>query len=126
MGINIINKSTIRGKNNRVNVNGIEINIPNGSSVSVQNGTVYIDGKEYKNEELKDKQIVNLIVNGDPQNVNASNVEVNGTVKNNIDASGNVTVYGDMEANIDAMGNVTINGSHTGKIDAMGNVITGK
>jgi|GEM_PF-766141 len=122
----IKNKVSINGGNNRVNVNGIEIEVPSGSSVSIQNGTVYVDGKEYENEELKDKQIVNLIVNGDPNNVSASNVEVNGTVKNSIDASGNVTVYGDMEANIDAMGNVTINGSHTGKIDAMGNVITGE
>lgn len=122
----IKNKVTMNGRNNRVNVNGIEIDVPNGSSVSVQNGTVYIDGKKYENEELKDKQVVNLIVNGNPKNVSASNLEVNGTVKNSIDASGNVTVYGDMEASIDAMGNVTINGSHTGKIDAMGNVITGK
>ena len=111
---------------NRVNVNDIEIDVPSGSSVSIQNGTVYIDGKKYENEKLKDKQVVNLIVNGNPKNVSASNVEVNGTVKQSIDASGNVTVYGDMEANIDAMGNVTINGSHTGKIDAMGNVVTGE
>ncbi|WP_024622487.1 hypothetical protein [Metaclostridioides mangenotii] len=125
MGNYIKNKVTMSGRNNRVNVNGVEIDIPNGSSVSIQNGTVYIDGKKYENEELKDKQVVNLIVNGNPQNVSATNVEVNGTVKQSIDASGNVTVYGDMEASIDAMGNVTINGKHTGKIDAMGNVTAG-
>ena len=90
---------------NSINVNGIKINVPSGSNITINNGEVYVNGELYENEELKDKKIVKLIINGDVKNVQSDvdveckNVNGNVTCGRDCDVSGNIT--GDVKAGRD-------------------------
>lgn len=97
--------------NSKVNVNGVTIKTPSNASISVVNGKVYVNGKRYDGEELKDKQVVNVIIQGDVKD---------------IECDGNVTINGDTNGHIKCGGNCSVSGSHRGSINAGGNVITGR
>lgn len=60
------NNQSINMSNGSVSVNGKTINVPNGANVSVINGQVYVDGK--LQDDFSDNQI-NLIINGDINNL---------------------------------------------------------
>lgn len=111
----------------RTTINGVEINVPSGASICIINNKVYINGEEYKGEDLKEKEIVNVIINGEVGDISCSNsVEVHGNVLGDIEAGNSVRVEGDAKGNIDCGNSVRIEGSHTGTIDAGGSVKIGK
>lgn len=112
--------------NGRMEVNGVKINVPKGANVRIENGEVYINGKKYEGEDLKGKEVVNLIVVGEVNKVEClGSVTVNGKVGGAIDCGGSVSVSGDAEGHIDCGGSVSIKGKHNGRIVAGGRVITG-
>lgn len=120
---NKITNSTIISGDNKAIVNNVEIDIPEGASVSIKNNKVYINGKEYKDEKLENKEPINIIVNGNAENISCGNsVEVKGNVTGDIDCGNSVKIGGDMLGDIDCGNSVNISGNHTGDIDAGGSV----
>ena len=88
--------------NSSINVNGIKINVPNGSNITINNGELYVNGKLYENEELKDKKIVKLIIEGDVGDVR-SQVDVQcKNVNGNVNAGRDVDVSGNITGNVNA------------------------
>lgn len=117
MGINI---SKIKGFNNcisssgntsRVTVNGRTI-VVNGGSISVVNGRVFVDGKEYTDNDIFKK------------GYSIQNVTIEGCV-GSVDCGGSVTVKGNVDGDIDCGGSVSISGEHKGSIDCGGSVKIG-
>lgn len=107
-----------------VTTNGKTITIEgNHKNVSVINGTIYVDGKPYKESDSEKKEsgfekyeVVKVIINGNVENVNAANVEINGDVSGGVDGT-NITVSGDVGGDIDGT-NVRVGGNVNGDIDA--------
>lgn len=121
--INGISNNIITNIKGKTIVNGVTIDTPAGASVSVINGKVYVNGKEYTDEKLVSSPVVNVVINGDVENINCGgSVEVNGKVNGSIDCGGSCTIEGDVEGSIDTGGSVTIRGDHQGPIDAGGSV----
>ena len=80
----------------KVTINGETIEVPKNSSVSVINGVLYVNGKKYNEGNLKDKQVINLTIIGDVNNIDCGgHVEVTGIVNGDIDCGGSVTIKGD-------------------------------
>ena len=90
---------------NSINLNGVQINVDKNANITIKNGTIYIDGKLYENEELKDKKIVKLIIEGDVKNVQSDvDVEcknINGNVNCGRDCDVNGNIIGDVKAGRD-------------------------
>ena len=98
-------------------INGQVINCT-GSNISIQNGTVIVDGKVIQSDIGNNAEI---IINGDVNSIDCSgSVEVHGNC-GSIDCSGSCKVDGDVHGNIDASGSVTC-GNVSGDIDASGSV----
>lgn len=95
---------------NSVTVNGISINVPNGSSISVINNQVYIDGV--------------LSKGGEPVN-NILKIEVHGDITLN-QCDGNLHVLGNIRGPVSVDGNLQCSGQINGDVRADGNVICGK
>lgn len=117
---------SIFNNNNKVFINGKEINIPGGNNVSIIKNRVFIDGKEVdtSNTVLNNMNaIVNVIIEGNVDKVKCSGyVEVKGNVFTKIDCGGRVEITGEVKGDIDCGGRVEIHGSHIGEIDAGGSV----
>ncbi len=90
-----------------INVNGKTVNI-SGGTISIINGKIYVDGKEYKNENLKDDYVIESVI-------------VHGNV-GNIECGGNVAVYGDVDGSVECGGNVNIRGNQRGDVACGGNI----
>lgn len=119
--------SSVHMSNSNVTVNGVSIKVPKNASVSVVNGKVFVNGKEYNGEELQNKQVVNLIIIGDVSNVNCNgSVNVYGNVNSSIDCGGSISVDGSVTGDIDCGGSSKVGGYHIGNIDAGGSVTTGR
>ena len=74
-------------------------------------------------KKLENKEPVNIIVNGNAENISCGNsVEVKGNVTGDIDCGNSVKIGGDMQGDIDCGNSVNISGNHTGDIDAGGSV----
>lgn len=102
-----------------VMINGRRISVPNGSSVSINNGEIFVNGEKYEDDKLKYKEIVHLIVNGDVGSIVSDvSVEINGNVDGDIDAGTSVKVNGNMIGDIDSGTSTTVYGNQTGKIEA--------
>ena len=79
---NIINNSCIMsGSNNSISINngnitinGETVEVPKNSRISVINGTLYVDGKKYNNDNLKDKEIINLTIIGDVGSIDCGEI----------------------------------------------------
>ena len=104
---------------NKININGKTYNAPDGCSVSVKNGEVYIDGKLI--DDIPSRTYIEITVIGDCKEVttDAGNINIKGNVEGNVsNDAGNIYIEGDVS------GNVTID---TGNIIAnhiSGNVST--
>lgn len=84
--------------------------IVKGNNVSVVNGKIVVDGKEFHGEDIfKEDYCI-------------QNVTIEGNVKS-VDCGGSVIVNGNVEGSIDCGGSVNINGDHKGSIDCGGSVI---
>ena len=102
--------NSISMSNGKVTINGETIELPKNSSVSVVNGVLYVNGKKYNEDNFKDKQIINLTIIGDVNNIECGgHVEVTGNVNGDIDCGGHVTIKGNYGGgNIDCGGSVKI------------------
>lgn len=110
---------------NQMQINGVMINVPSNASVSIINGQLYVNGKKYDGEELENKQVVHVTIQGDIEDIDCGgSVTVNGSVNGYIDCGGSVKVDGSVDGPIDCGGSCTILGNHQGRIDAGGSVIT--
>ncbi|MBR0488197.1 hypothetical protein IJJ39_00765 [Candidatus Saccharibacteria bacterium] len=110
---------------NIVRVNGKRINIPNGHSVSIINGDVFVDGRRYtENENLKQ---VNIVIEGSCDSLrvySCNQVEVKGDVRGVLEAGGSVIVHGNAHNKVDAGGDIHC-GDVGGDVDAGGSVTCG-
>lgn len=108
---------------NQMQINGVTIDVPSNASVSIVNGQLYVNGKKYDGEELQNKQVVHVTIQGDIKEIDcAGSVTVNGNVNGSIECGGSVTVSGNVEGSIDCGGSCHISGNHQGSIDAGGSV----
>lgn len=123
---NNINHSSIITKNgvSKVTINGVT-RIIKGNNISIQNNKIFVDGKEYIDEEnidLMSSKIINITINGDIESIDtAGDLNVIGNC-GNIDCAGSCKIEGDVNGDIDCAGSCNINGKHIGKIDACGSV----
>ena len=110
---------------NVISVNGKRISIPNGHSVNIINGDVFVDGRYYtENENLKQ---VNIVIEGSCDSLQVDScdqVEVKGDVRGVLKAGGNVIVHGSAHNEVDAGGSIHC-GDVGGDVDAGGNVTCG-
>jgi hypothetical protein len=108
---------------NKVTVNGKTFEVPNGN-ISVINGKIFVNGKEFKGEDigLKDNyQVVNVVIEGDVDKIDCiGSVEVKGNVYKGIDCGDSVSITGNVDGKISCGGSVSITGEHKGGIDAGG------
>lgn len=111
-------------------VNGKKINVPSGSSLSVINNKVYIDGKEYNEREvveaIDNSKEIKIEITGDVTKLDAesSSVTVNGNVTRDLYVSSGTAFVSGSVNDIDAGNQCTINTNNiTGDIDA-GNMCT--
>lgn len=88
MGINI---GRIFQSGGSTIVNGVRINVPSGSNISIIDGQVYVDGKPYESEDLKDKSVVTLIIDGNVNNVTSDVSVTCRNVEGNVKAGTSVT-----------------------------------
>lgn len=117
----INNSVSMSGRNNKCVVNGKTINVPSGATVSVSNGKVYVNGKEYVEDGLDKLEVVHLTVNieGDARRVDSEcEVVINGNVNGSIDSGMNVTVNGDVDGDISSGMSLTIKGNQTGSANS--------
>ena len=109
--------------NSNNTINGISIS---GNNISISNGKIIVDGKEYKPDDDKRLAITHVTVQGSVVKLEVSqgNVTVTGNTGDIECDQGNVTVGGSVTGNIECdMGNIDIQGSVSGSASAdMGNV----
>jgi hypothetical protein len=118
------NCNSISCNNGTITINGKQIQA-NGN-ISIVNGKVFVNGKELEDKDMtfNSNSIVNIKVEGDVQEINCNgSVEVVGNVGGTIDCGGSVQISGDVNGSIDCGGSVQIQGKHEGEIDAGGSVI---
>lgn len=86
------------------NGNRIEVS---GSNISVINGRVFVDGKEYTDEDKNVKyKDITIVVNGSPEVVRneSGNIIVRGDVKGNVGAaSGDIEISGNVGGNVSTL-----------------------
>ena len=120
--IKYVNNGTIMsGRNNTCKVNGKTINVPNGASVSVANGKVYINGKEHTEDDLENKEVVHLTINveGDVKRVEADcELVVNGNVNGNVSSGMSANINGNVDGDVRAGMSVDIDGNQTGSVSS--------
>ena len=96
---------------NTININGKTYNAPDGCSVSVKNGEVYIDGKLI--DDSPSKTHIEITVIGDCKEVttDAGNINIKGNVEGNVVSdAGNISVEGYVNGNVTIdTGNVIAN-----------------
>lgn len=116
---NIISNSSIMQGGRTCNVNGVTIEVPEGASVSVSNGKVYINGKEYTENGLDELNVVHLTINatGDVRKVESDvNVVIEGNVFGNVEAGVNATISGNVIGDVEAGVKARIEGNQTGSV----------
>lgn len=85
-----------------VNVNGRIYHTPEGSSVSVINNKVYVDGKLFEDfNETKEKNI-KITIEGDIHDVklDCGDIVVNGNVNNINNINGDIKIKGDVSGDV--------------------------
>lgn len=88
--------------NNKTVINGIEINVPKGSNISIVGNKIYVDGKPYINDKLVDKEIVQIIINGDVGNIECDvDIDCN-NVNGNIKCGRDIDIRGDVTGDVSA------------------------
>lgn len=96
---------------NNGGIKNVKIDASDVRKVKCEDGKLFMDGRLYEDENLKDKEIVSIIIEGNVTFVN-SNVDVE--------------VHGDVSGSVRAMRDVDIKGSVVGNIDAGRDVEIGK
>lgn len=122
----IKNSVVMSGRNNTCNVNGKTINVPNGAKITVANGKVYVNGKEYKEDGLDKLEVIHLTIKaeGDVRKIDSEcEVVVEGNVNGNVYSEVSVNIQGDVNGDIDAGVNANVHGNQTGSVKAGVNVM---
>lgn len=110
----------------QVNVNGKSFNVPNGSSVSIINNVVYVNGQPYEGDGYESKEFRIEVIGGIADlKVERGDVTIKGDVNGTVDVGGNVDITGNVTGAVDVGGNFTCGGSVGGDVDAGGNVKCG-
>jgi hypothetical protein len=120
---------------NTIRVNGVTVEVPDGCSVSVRDGSVIINGESVMSDLTG---TIKLEIVGDPISVTSQyNVTVHGNVGGDVNADNNVNVDLQVVGNVTAGNNVNcgavkgdvtadnnvVCGNVTGKVKADGNVV---
>ncbi len=104
-------------------INNKRIEVPNGSSISVINNEVYVDGKLWVDKDsmsdiAKENPQITIKIEGDVGSLTSSgSVEVSGKVNGDISAKGSVTC-GDVSGSVSAGSLVKVNGNVGHDVDA--------
>lgn len=109
----------------KVVIDGKSISVPNGASISVINGVLYVNGELHTPEDDGNKLQVVVIIKGDVQGdltVNRASVEVEGNVTGNVKTGGSARIGGSVEGSLRASGSAQLGGSVGGSVDAGGSV----
>ncbi|MGL5765013.1 MAG: hypothetical protein ACRCX8_05160 [Sarcina sp.] len=120
-GRGIVNSIMSSGRNNKCTVNGVTIDVPSGASVSVQNGKVFINGKEYTENGLDNKEVVHLAINvtGDVRRVDSEcDLVINGNVVGDVSSGMSIDIEGNVEGSVRSGMSVDINGNQTGSVSS--------
>lgn len=129
---NLGNMNIMSMSGGSVNINGKQINVPRGSSISMINGVLYVDGKLYEDDGSIEKKGLTIIIQGDVGSVSMENSElscenikgnVDGTMINAKNIEGNVRAGSYVECD-NVNGDVTA-GSYVECDDVHGNVRAG-
>ena len=90
--------------NGRATINGVEIDIPAGSSITVTNNHIFINGKSYndKDSKIKDKEIVQIVINGDVGNVESDIDVICKNVNGSVNCGRDCDISGDVTGNVSA------------------------
>ena len=92
-----------------VSVNGQHFMVPDGASINVNNGVLFVNGQPYRDgEQLKGRV----------------HIEVTGGLASLTVRNGDATIHGDVAGDVDAGGSVQC-GEVKGKVDAGGSVQCG-
>lgn len=103
---------------NTIVVNGKKIEC-SGNRVSVNNGTIIVDGKVVANES---SQEINVVIDGNVSELEcAGSVTVNGNVEGDIDCSGKCDIKGYVAGDVNASGSVSC-GIVKGDVTAAGSI----
>ena len=96
---------------NKSNIKNVKINVSDADKVTLSNDKLYVDGKLYVDKNLKNKEVVSIIIEGNVQTVESMR---------------DVIVHGDVVGGVRAMRDVEIKGSVAGNVDAGRDVEIGK
>jgi hypothetical protein len=109
---------------NRININGVQIDVPSGSKVSCSNGVITVNGAPYDGKSGKASGIVKIELHGNPCSITSDeSVDVHGNVLGNVDAGGSVKCQS-VGGEVDAGGSITC-GDVQGDADAGGSIACG-
>lgn len=123
---NNVHHSSIITKNgvSKVTING-KTRVIKGNNISISNNKIYVDGKEYIDEEGEDlfsSKVINITIEGDVESIDcAGDLSIKGNC-GDVDCAGSCRINGDVNGDIDCAGSCNITGNHVGKIDACGSV----
>lgn len=110
--------SIFKNNGNTIVING-ERMIVQGNNITINNGTVIVDGAVIKSGLTGD---VRISFEGDLANLNVDgSATVRGNVMGNIDAGGSVTCNNVLSGDVDAGGSVRCGDVH-GRVDAGGSI----
>ena len=112
--------------------NGFSQTITNvrGSSITISNGVITINGKKVSDlNELSDEKEIHIIIEGDIESLNCDyceDIEVKGSAKNVKTHNGNVTVNQDVTGNVSTHNGNVMCGKVGGDVDTHnGNIMHG-
>lgn len=104
---------------NKMTINGVSYEVPQGASLSINNGIVKVNGQVITSGL---SGVVELKVEGDIGQLRTdASVSMNGDVLGDIDAGGSVSIKGNVKGNVDAGGSVSC-GNVGGDVDAGGSI----
>ena len=103
IGDNTNNKSSFSyfSKNSKITINGKTYS---GSSHTIINDKIFIDGKEIIDDNLKSSKILNIKIEGGISEcaiLNCNSIQVIGNVKNLDNQNGDISITGNIEGDVD-------------------------
>lgn len=120
-----VSSNSIVMNSNNVKLNGKTYNIPSCSSISIVNGTLYVDGKVFDEEEKREVVHITVVVNGDAGNIEFFNgsATVHGSSKQIKTTNGDVNIGGDVVGDVKTTNGNVSSKTISGKVSTVnGNV----
>lgn len=110
---------------NRITINGVTIDVPDGANVTVENGVLRVNGvhsSSYPDLPSNNQVVFKIEGHLGGLRVDRGSVEVSGTVSGTVQAGGSVSIGGDCDGMVQAGGSVTCGGSIRGGVTAGGSI----